>query len=119
MYWTGPVGFSDLVDGQDHPTHRRSARGYEIESSWLTDYWFRLAREQRAVRAQVHTHPGAAFHSDTDDHWPLISQPGFISIVIPDFARGPVSLEGAWIGVLGGDGRWHHVAIEDVIGLEP
>ena len=109
MYWTGPVAQGDVVDSQDHPEHRRAPGSYEIESGWLTRYWFRLGRERRAIRAQIHTHPGTAFHSETDDHWPVISQPGFVSIVIPNFATGRVSFRDAWVGHLGADGRWREI----------
>lgn len=35
---------------------------------------------------QVHTHMGAAFHSPTDDRYSL-DTPGYLSLVVPDFAR--------------------------------
>lgn len=119
MYWTGPVMSPDLVDGQDHPDHRRSPGEYEIASDWLTRYWFRLARERRGIRAQIHTHPGRAFHSDTDDQFPVVSQPGFISIVIPNFAMGRMSLDDAWVGRLEPDGRWQAVAVDTAIEIIP
>src|SRR5882724_8890578 len=115
VYWTGPVATPDRVDAQDHPLHRRSPAGYDIDSDWLTKYWFRLARERRAIRLQIHTHPGAAFHSETDDHWPVVSQPGFISIVIPGFGSGPISLEAAWVTRLDANGQWQAVAMEEVL----
>jgi len=119
MYWTGPLATLASVDGQDHPDHQSSTGGYEVESMWLTNYWFRLARERRTIRVQLHTHPEAAFHSPTDDHWPVVAQLGFVSIVIPRFAMGAVSLEGAWAGSLGADGRWRAVDVEEVITLTP
>lgn len=52
---------------------------------------FRMNRafyEQREIAAgQVHTHPTDAYHSDTDDHFPLVTLRGALSLVIPDFAR--------------------------------
>lgn len=36
---------------------------------------------------QVHTHPTEAYHSDTDDHFPLVTLRGAISLVVPDFAQ--------------------------------
>lgn len=114
IYWTGPVGKSDGIDGWDHPTHRRSPCGYEIDDHWLTDYWFRLGRKRREILAQVHTHPGQAFHSTTDDCWPVVSQPGFISIVIPNFALGQMNLEGAWIGRLSSSGQWLSLKLSEV-----
>lgn len=37
--------------------------------------------------AQVHTHPTSAYHSSTDDAFPLVTLVGALSIVLPDFAR--------------------------------
>jgi hypothetical protein len=36
---------------------------------------------------QVHTHPTDASHSSTDDHYPLVTLCGALSLVIPDFAK--------------------------------
>jgi hypothetical protein len=92
--------------------------GYDIDDHWLTDFWKRLATAKHSVKAQVHTHPGEAFHSATDDKWPIVSQEGFMSIVIPDFATGEISLENAWVGRLGGDGKWRRLGSpEQAIGL--
>lgn len=38
---------------------------------------------------QVHTHPAEAWHSEEDDHFPISTQRGSLSLVIPDFAAGP------------------------------
>jgi len=108
IYWTGPAA-ADLVDGFEHPDHRATSHGYEIGDQWLTTFSKDLALSRRSVKAQIHTHPGPAFHSETDDRWPIVSQAGFLSIVIPDFATGTPSLDGAWIGRLEADGRWHRL----------
>ncbi len=39
------------------------------------------------LAAQVHTHPTDAYHSSTDDTFPLVTLVGALSIVLPDFAR--------------------------------
>jgi hypothetical protein len=39
------------------------------------------------LAAQVHSHPTAAYHSPTDDTFPLVTLVGALSVVIPDFAR--------------------------------
>jgi hypothetical protein len=108
VYWTGTAD-EDVVDGYEHPVHRRSPFGYEVDDHWLTDFWKRLATSKRSVKVQVHTHPGEAFHSATDDHWPIVSQAGFVSIVIPDFAAGEPSLDRAWVGCLQVDGTWRRL----------
>jgi proteasome lid subunit RPN8/RPN11 len=116
-YWIGPSE-SNAVNGVEHPIHQRSPFGYEINDRWLTDFWKRLAASKHSVKAQVHTHPGEAFHSATDDGWPIVSQEGFLSIVIPDFATGEISMKHAWIGRLRVDGTWCRLgSAEQAIGL--
>jgi hypothetical protein len=112
VYWVGPTQ-EDFVDRIEHPIHKRSAFGYEIEHNWITELWKRLAESRCSVKVQVHTHPGAAFHSTTDDQWPIVSQAGFLSIVIPDFAAGEPCLDEAWIGCLGADGTWRQIESTD------
>jgi hypothetical protein len=58
------------------------------------------------LAAQIHAHPGSAYHSDADDALALVRLPGSLSIVVPDFARGPLrrrrwsvhrrNLDGSW-----------------------
>lgn len=52
---------------------------------------FRMNRafyERHEIAAgQVHTHPTDAYHSSTDDHFPLVTLRGALSLVIPDFAK--------------------------------
>lgn len=50
----------------------------------------RLANEDLVLAGQVHTHPGEAFHSYTDDAFPLATQVGSLSVVVPNFAAGPL-----------------------------
>ena len=108
VYWTGPAG-QDVVDDFEHPPHRRSPGGYEVDSNWLTEFWKELSVRKRSIKVQIHTHPGEAFHSSTDDKWPIISQAGFLSVVIPDFAAGEPTLDDAWIGSLQADGKWRRL----------
>lgn len=42
--------------------------------------------------AQLHSHPEEAYHSITDDTYPIATSTGSVSIVIPNFARAPFSL---------------------------
>jgi len=108
VYWTGPAT-QDLVDAVEHPLHSRSPYGYELDDGWITSFFGRLAAAERSVKAQIHTHPGRAFHSPTDDAWPIVSQAGFVSVVIPNFAKGEQSLRNAWIGRLEAHGGWRRL----------
>jgi hypothetical protein len=56
-------------------------------NAWLYD-----SGEMLAV--QVHAHPTDAFHSDTDDTWPIVTALGGLSVVAPDFARRGVLTRG-------------------------
>jgi len=48
----------------------------------------RTAHERGEIlAAQVHSHPTDAYHSSTDDTYPLVTIVGGLSVVIPDFAR--------------------------------
>ena len=42
--------------------------------------------------AQIHSHPGAAYHSETDDAYPIVTVVGGVSIVVPNFARKGINL---------------------------
>lgn len=110
VYLTGPVDRAPLVDDVIHPTHTAGPAGYDVPSSTLARLWAELAQEGRSIRVQVHTHPGAAFHSARDDALALVHTPGFLSLVIPDFAAGPVGLEGAFLAERDEGGSW--VAVE-------
>lgn len=114
VYWTGPA-IDDSVDRIEHPLHRRSPFGYQVDDQWLTEFWGRLAKEERSIKAQIHTHPSLAFHSITDDQWPIVSQAGFLSIVIPDYATGMATFDRTWIGRLTEDGRWREAAAPEQV----
>ncbi len=117
VYWTGPSQ-EELVDEVVHPLHHSTAYGYAVDENWLTNFWGRLLLSGRSVKAQVHSHPGTAFHSATDDRWPIVSQSGFVSIVVPNFAAGEPSLRDAWVGRLGEDGRWRQLSsVEEALDL--
>jgi hypothetical protein len=43
--------------------------------------------------AQIHSHPGEAYHSKTDDAYPIVTVVGGISVVVPNFAIGGLNLK--------------------------
>lgn len=56
---------------------------------------------------QVHSHPTDAYHSETDDHFPLITLRGAISLVVPDFAQHGLASSDRWAWYrLLGLGEW-------------
>jgi hypothetical protein len=48
---------------------------------WLLDH-------QHVLCAQVHAHPTEAYHSTTDDAFPIVTEVGGLSIVVADFCVG-------------------------------
>lgn len=47
-----------------------------------------LYENQLRLVAQLHSHPGRAYHSETDDDYPIMTTLGGFSLVVPDFAAG-------------------------------
>lgn len=111
--WVGPWSDPKRISRVVHPQHSASAVGFTLADNWLTAFWSSLAEAGEGVRVQVHTHPGAAYHSTTDDAFPILTVPGFLSLVIPRFALGPIGFEGAFLARLGEDGCWREVPIRD------
>jgi hypothetical protein len=74
---------------------------------------------ERGLRlvAQVHSHPGAAYHSDTDDRYSVVTARGGLSIVVPDFAEGHFSLESCAVYQLVAGGRWNEVSMDAIATL--
>jgi hypothetical protein len=63
---------------------------------------------QKGLRlaAQLHTHPGEAYHSETDDRYSVVTARGGLSIVVPNFAAAPFSLDSCAVYQLNSRGKW-------------
>jgi hypothetical protein len=81
------------------------------------DALFRVNRAfyQRGLilAGQIHTHPTDAYHSDTDDTYPLVTLVGGVSGVVPDFGEGGRERldEWAWYRLVGA-GDWAPIGQE-------
>ncbi|MES2680878.1 MAG: Mov34/MPN/PAD-1 family protein [Bacteroidota bacterium] len=51
-----------------------------------------LYENKMSLIAQIHSHPTRAYHSETDDAYPIVATLGGLSIVVPDFATGAVDI---------------------------
>jgi hypothetical protein len=74
---------------------------------WLFEKKLRLI-------AQIHSHPGRAYHSDTDDAYAVATTVGCISIVVPDFARRSFDLNRVATYRLAADGLWEELPAAQV-----
>ena len=61
--------------------------------------------------AQIHSHPRQAFLSNIDRKRPLVSVPGFLSIIVPDFAFVDADAVDAWaVYEFRGHNQWRELA---------
>jgi hypothetical protein len=67
--------------------------------------------------AQVHTHPGRAYHSEMDDRYAVVTAPGGLSLVVPDFAVREFEVSECAIYRLSSAGRWEKVGKRDASAL--
>ena len=109
VYWTGTRLDPTSATAVLHPAHHSRRDFYEIDQAWLHRTSLALAREGRSIRAQVHTHGREAFHSETDDSYPAVQTAGFLSLVVPWFASGPISLDGAYLACLNEKGAFEEI----------
>jgi hypothetical protein len=117
-YLSGPIAVPAVLDRVLHPLHDATESHYEVDPGWLDLTSRRLARESREIRLQVHVHGGSAYHSTLDDAYPIVSVPGFLSLVLPDFARGPVGLNRSYLARIDADGGWSEHDPESLLEIQ-
>ena len=110
-FWAGRIAaevfevHAALVPAQ---IQTRSADGVAVmitgDELFRMNVW--LHKNRMTVVAQLHSHPGEAYHSDTDNDYSIVTQAGGLSIVVPDFAHGPFSLDTAAVYRLDAQGAW-------------
>ena len=105
--WEDPSALSDVI----HVQHRATSVIVDVDGGWLNRIWLDLADQGLGVRVQIHTHGAEAGHSEIDDAFPLIHETAFLSLVIPDFAFGPVGFERAYLTEIQPDGSWSQVPV--------
>ncbi|MEA3189775.1 MAG: hypothetical protein QOD77_357 [Thermoplasmata archaeon] len=76
-----------LLDMVYVPEQHATALSVRLSPGSLIPIHQDLADTGRLIAIQIHTHPGHAFHSDTDDADDTVTQEGSISIVVPCFGR--------------------------------
>ena len=76
-----------LVQRMVVPRQRTSAIHFDVSLKERLRIVRELATADEQLLVQLHTHPGEAFHSSTDDRLALPRHSGAISIVVPYFGR--------------------------------
>lgn len=67
-----------------------------VDGKALFDINKQVYERGEILGGQVHTHPTSAYHSSTDDDYPLVTLVGALSVVLPDFARNAPNDIEAW-----------------------
>lgn len=73
------------------------------------------ARLGLQIVAQVHTHPGVAYHSDGDVEGARIRYIGYASVVLPDYGRRLPHLDEAAVYVFCGNRGWTELDVAEVV----
>jgi hypothetical protein len=118
VLWTGKL-IDDAFEVQHtyvptQESYRRDKRVHvrvDGEELHKLNRW--LYEHGQVLGVQVHTHPDEAFHSETDDAYPIATTLGGLSIVVPNFARNGLVCEGMKVYRLAPRG-WVQVPTEDI-----
>lgn len=68
--------------------------------------WEICAQESLSVVADVHTHPCGPGQSHSDKTHPMVSIPGHIALIVPNYAQGAVTAGDVGVYVYRGRYRW-------------
>jgi len=90
---------------------------YSVDGDELYKMNMWLYTNKQNLIAQIHSHPGRAYHSETDDQFPIVTVMGGISIVVPDFASRAFSIEDWAAYRLVGQQQWEELTIKQIENL--
>lgn len=79
---------------------------YVVDSAELHKINRWLYDNDYSIIAQIHSHPQEAYHSETDDHFSIVTTMGGLSIVVPYFATGQMKLDNWAVFRLSTEGIW-------------
>lgn len=82
------------------------------EELYRINVW--LFEENLTLLAQLHSHPTDAYHSETDDAFPIATTLGSLSLVVPFFARHPFALSDCAVYRLTSHEGWSELSAPEV-----
>ncbi|OWK24736.1 hypothetical protein AJ87_18485 [Rhizobium yanglingense] len=85
VVWLGSG--ADRIDELYEPRQRTRADQFYFDRQSMQMLLAHLREKRLRVLAQVHSHPGRAFHSEADDEWAIVRHAGALSLVLPRFAQ--------------------------------
>lgn len=92
VVWTGHVEGAVFSVVNGHVPRQTSAKTesgllVRVEGDALHQLNVWLYEHGETLGAQIHAHPDDAYHSDTDDTFPIVTTVGGLSLVVPEFCR--------------------------------
>lgn len=113
VLWIGHVDddyarITRAVVPDQKPVKSEEGVGYFVDSEALFQLNRKLAETGLRLIAQVHSHPGEAYHSDTDDRYAIVTVDGGLSLVVPDFGSAPADPT-LWAVYRLQSGIWHEL----------
>lgn len=70
--------------------------------------WSICRESQLTVVADVHTHPGDSFQSESDRTNPMVARAGHIALIVPEFARAVPLAQDLGVYEYLGDHKWNN-----------
>ncbi len=117
---SGTVRFTSCITPVQHPAATPRGLLVSVTGKALFDVNQALYRRGELLAGQIHSHPTDAFHSSTDDHFPLATTLGALSIVVPDFARDGTGSLPRWAFYrLAGTGLWNSLSEDETVEVLP
>jgi hypothetical protein len=90
---------------------------YAVDGEELHRINVHLHESRQLLIAQMHTHPGRAYHSSTDDAYPIVTKIGALSIVVPNFAMDDLAPQRWAVYRLSESILWEKLSAKDVNNL--
>lgn len=84
VLWLGKG--AERIDELYEPRQQTRADQFYFDSQSMQMLFAHLREKRLRVLAQVHSHPGRAFHSEADNEWAIVRHAGALSLVLPQFA---------------------------------
>ena len=121
VLWIGEVAeesahITQAVIPDQKPIKSEDGVGYFVDAETLFELNRKLAESGLRLIAQVHSHPGEAYHSDTDDRYAIVTANGGLSLVVPDFGNAP-SDPTLWAVYRLNDGAWRELDVSQARSL--
>lgn len=84
--WLARAASPSVVTEVYEPEQRTARDRFYLPPRSVQALGTRLRAGRMRVAAQVHTHPGEAYHSKADAEWAIVRHVGALSLVLPRFA---------------------------------